>query len=994
MYKKLLFLSIFLSFLGFTAKAQDNWEWTGDKKFGSWENDTQSFNSVNLSFLDGHGACITVDIDSDNFGDCKLIFKTTGWSTVEISKSENGERQNDNAIKYTYKTTDKIYLDQTNASQIKNGFYLTCNNIKISRILIEPYDVDPDQPDPDGPTVYTDTILDGINAEIKWTEDGFWLIKLNQTLSAGDKLTFKGNYGYDPQLQFRSIDGNNKQTTVGSDYKDNPVVVTIDADNVDLYNTYGFVIKGQNITVTEIYYEGANPIQKGGSASIAPKKEDPDQPDQPGETYEGVLFDNPNGKDGCLDLWINWNQDDNQYEVIFNQRFSEGDQLIFNLCETYSGQIQIREAANHDNHLLEQEHWNMNDNGSNPNPASVTLNITPDNVNIVNTAIVISGYNYKVHSIYYKGKNELVSGGTIKDLNGDVKYGEVVYEYDQERVQSMMDVVEELSYINPHWKDGVTVTKSDDGVITVTTTYDNRGFGIMAQALSKAKAANKTLDNSLYNGNDYELSDDGYGANTHALKGTEEGRDPLLDFYHYEKVVIELAEPVAGAKVYVYYRDLEWDNYTDPNVEDELPETKTFNSSTSTFEVELTPFRYVRAIGLRFPSAGTYTVKNFFLYEYEKYQELKAKTDDPNNFDYKKDMKLPVEVWTPSNLDEEALFEGVHMGTKQFYEQTDDHAWQAAEENGKLAWTQAIEIPGEVMEKCVPRNTPIPFHSFAIVYKNAHEVEATENIDRTAEGQLQVYVNFPYYRTGSEGFNYAYWKDKEWYEEGETTPDGEPDDYYNDHKLFYYVNREHADKAKNDDSGTLQDGIDILYTPNVRASHTIKSPGANQSIFAGSVYLSIPTEKHTIYTYGKVVVDASADITYPTYPGDKPLPRKKAYGDPDVESSTDYFAHQLAVNGMAIRGQNVSIMKVVYLGNTLLDDPTLRTDENLKQDEQFTGIEEIVIDNNDYAAEEPAVVNVYNLQGMTVRHGVARENALDGLTSGIYIVNGKKVWVK
>lgn len=43
------------------------------------------------------------------------------------------------------------------------------------------------------------------------------------------------------------------------------------------------------------------------------------------------------------------------------------------------------------------------------------------------------------------------------------------------------------------------------------------------------------------------------------------------------------------------------------------------------------------------------------------------------------------------------------------------------------------------------------------------------------------------------------------------------------------------------------------------------------------------------------------------------------------------------------------------------------------------------------AAAAPAIVNVYNLQGMVVKAGVGEADALEGLPRGLYIVNGKKV---
>lgn len=42
-------------------------------------------------------------------------------------------------------------------------------------------------------------------------------------------------------------------------------------------------------------------------------------------------------------------------------------------------------------------------------------------------------------------------------------------------------------------------------------------------------------------------------------------------------------------------------------------------------------------------------------------------------------------------------------------------------------------------------------------------------------------------------------------------------------------------------------------------------------------------------------------------------------------------------------------------------------------------------------AAAPAVVNVYNLQGMVIRTGVSEADALEGLPHGLYIVNGKKL---
>lgn len=47
-----------------------------------------------------------------------------------------------------------------------------------------------------------------------------------------------------------------------------------------------------------------------------------------------------------------------------------------------------------------------------------------------------------------------------------------------------------------------------------------------------------------------------------------------------------------------------------------------------------------------------------------------------------------------------------------------------------------------------------------------------------------------------------------------------------------------------------------------------------------------------------------------------------------------------------------------------------------------------------FVNEEPTTVNVYNMQGMLIKNGVNRAEAQDGLSSGLYIIGGKKVLVK
>lgn len=60
-------------------------------------------------------------------------------------------------------------------------------------------------------------------------------------------------------------------------------------------------------------------------------------------------------------------------------------------------------------------------------------------------------------------------------------------------------------------------------------------------------------------------------------------------------------------------------------------------------------------------------------------------------------------------------------------------------------------------------------------------------------------------------------------------------------------------------------------------------------------------------------------------------------------------------------------------------------------DGEVTGIEDVL---GEEAAEADKLVNVVSLDGMTVKAGVKKAEALDGLQKGIYIVDGKKYVVK
>lgn len=57
----------------------------------------------------------------------------------------------------------------------------------------------------------------------------------------------------------------------------------------------------------------------------------------------------------------------------------------------------------------------------------------------------------------------------------------------------------------------------------------------------------------------------------------------------------------------------------------------------------------------------------------------------------------------------------------------------------------------------------------------------------------------------------------------------------------------------------------------------------------------------------------------------------------------------------------------------------------LKINDEMTTAADII------AADENTIVDVYNLHGICVRHGVEAADALNGLSRGIYIINGKKI---
>ncbi|MCD8318383.1 MAG: Ig-like domain-containing protein [Paraprevotella sp.] len=113
---------------------------------------------------------------------------------------------------------------------------------------------------------------------------------------------------------------------------------------------------------------------------------------------------------------------------------------------------------------------------------------------------------------------------------------------------------------------------------------------------------------------------------------------------------------------------------------------------------------------------------------------------------------------------------------------------------------------------------------------------------------------------------------------------------------------------------------------------------------------------------------------------------------------TGSFEEQDVANGMYLISQN----KVQLCGDGCKIDPN-RAYINMTEVPEFTGsananqlklildgasgIDAVVSDNN-------ALVNVYTVSGIEVRHQVRASEAAQGLPTGLYIVNGKKVIIK
>lgn len=763
----------------------------------------------------------------------------------------------------------------------------------------------------------------------------------------GGIITIKGKRNDGQQAQIQVIDDSNGWSQFYSNYDIWTDEVSFELTGEMISKIIGdkIVIQGKNFTFYSLYYKAP----EGGV-----------------EYVEVPLIDPINR------YYENW--DAEPYFVFF-----EGLQVGGKVNIYLHGHQAQRYYINKDKHsvqvdgsqFVDKRDYDTFDNWYETDPPSnYSFYVTESNVDVLNNGgICINGDNFTLRKITYTYSGEEQSPRAWEAPNGNEPE-----DFVDELKVDLLSRVQNLSFINGHWKNIESVEKADDKV-TVKTTAENQGFGVTSVALAKWAEENNSgakLGNDNYNGIGSELSD--YGKNT---KAGETNKDALLDFNRFQYAVISLDQPVSGARVVVYYRDLDWDNYDDPE-EDELPEYVEFGGSTQTFKVELTPYRYVRAIALRVPDAGTYNVTEFFLYEYEDYAELKARTDGDETVG--EGLKLAMEIWHPADESGDTLYEGFHLGYKRLQDENDGTDFNC-NEGEQLAWTQAIEMSPDNLNGVISDNISDKYPAFAIVYKNAERVYGKN--DMSTPGQMQLYINFPFYRTGSQDYDYARWKDQLWWNSDEEYQDN--DTWKNEHLIIDYVNKENEQKAAD---GSLEDGKDIIYTPNIRNEHTFKTVYAEANVSAGSHYVEIPEGNHDTYNYCYVYLNSNSKLSFPKYESgngmDKYGAPRRANEQPEIGTSTGNILDEIKKNGLAIRGQNVSVMKVVYLGDVSYIEP------DVVEREEATGVEEIIGEEN---VTESAVVTVYNMQGMAVRRNVERADALTGLAKGIYIVGGKKIIV-
>lgn len=729
-------------------------------------------------------------------------------------------------------------------------------------------------------------------------------LTLAQKFSDGDKLIIKGKATAenDSKIElYRAKTDKSDWQLIGQ--QDHPAAsndFTIGSSHLDCVNNGLIILRGKNYEVTEIWYSGANELTPGNRGDNPDKPVDPDPVNDPVVIVPDINY-----------YIKDWNSEN--YKVRLQQQFEVGDKLIITVT---GSKVKAKFCDNTGfDPETDTDHSNVfcEDYNIGGNKKEIVVTTTDANLNWLNTGgIIVQGENVTVNSISYQGVGEAVAGTTLFDGQEPPRELET---------WDLLPRVADIGIIVPAWKGKATVSDTADGGKTITATEAGVGAGVYANDIKADEAGNLDLNSYLT-----------------PRESTEENPAPLSMFNKWGKLKISLAEACDGAVVTVYYRDIAIEEFLkdEPDLTNvgvnARPVAFEFAAGAKTMEIPLDAYRYVRAISITLPAAGSMTVTELALVERENYNGA------------------GLSLWSsPGHL-------GTYLGRKSFYG-TDDLDWnRGTDDSITPAWVTAQTAD------CSQVNALYPH--IIIVYKNAEVVHAQNGLTSDAAPQIQAYLNLPCYDIDHyTDEDREYWNTRTW---SYTSGSGEE---IVDEKVVQRPNND--PRAEN------------LIVPVVAGIHTLRADHE----YRGSYYAEIPDAKYGKYSYAEIYVNGKQEVTYPVKAETPAAGVMSRAGEaPDI--ATGNKLDLLKQYGIAVRGQNVTLMKIAYLGDIRDNYTDLDVPEEILHDTS-TYIETVIA-----APAQPDEVDVYNLQGMMVRRGVAPENATSGLRQGIYIVNGKKVWVK
>lgn len=142
--------------------------------------------------------------------------------------------------------------------------------------------------------------------------------------------------------------------------------------------------------------------------------------------------------------------------------------------------------------------------------------------------------------------------------------------------------------------------------------------------------------------------------------------------------------------------------------------------------------------------------------------------------------------------------------------------------------------------------------------------------------------------------------------------------------------------------------------------------------------------------------DGTHTPTSKVWPGDAVTATKSVNGKNwyyktfSINSSNDYVSLVLAKNSST---QTVDLAKITTDQYLEVSSTTDATGKHLVNDVSgvVTGIEDV---ENNLTIDAAKIVSVYSIDGRLIRRGVQQQNALSGLSKGVYVVDGKKYIVQ